>query len=100
MHNSNTLTEHHSVHSLLAFPIRFPQNQRARSFTSSRSMCKVQSMSRRERWREHMVQLKFRFVILSCLTAVCALAFAAVSARAQQTGGDLVGGAGIFRPKN
>ena len=47
-----------------------------------------------------MVQLKFRFVILSCLTAVCALAFAAVSARAQQTGGDLVGGAGIFRPKN
>src|SRR5947207_564539 len=42
MHNSNTLTEHYSAHSLLAFPIRFPQNQRARSFTSSRScMCKL-----------------------------------------------------------
>src|SRR5438045_9176530 len=47
-----------------------------------------------------MFQLKFRFVILSCRTAVCAVALAAVRARAQQTGGDLVGGAGIFRPKN
>ena len=46
-----------------------------------------------------MLQMKFRFLVFS-LTAVCALAFTAVAVRAQETGGDLVGGAGIFRPKN
>src|SRR5438067_4761767 len=53
-----------------------------------------------ERWREHMLPMKFRFVIIFSLTAVCALAFTAAGVRAQETGGDLVGGAGIFRPKN
>lgn len=47
-----------------------------------------------------MLQMKFRFVIIPSLTVICALALTAVAARAQETGGDLVGGAGIFRPKN
>ena len=40
------------------------------------------------------------FFKLSLLAACAALALAAVGARAQEAGGDLGGGAGIFRPKN
>jgi cytochrome c-type biogenesis protein CcmH/NrfG len=47
-----------------------------------------------------MLQMKFRLLIIVSLTTICALAFTAAGARAQETGGDLVGGAGIFRPRN
>ena len=40
------------------------------------------------------------FFRLSLLSACAALALAATGARAQEAGGDLGGGAGIFRPKN
>jgi cytochrome c-type biogenesis protein CcmH/NrfG len=49
---------------------------------------------------EDMLQMKFRSVVITGLAAISIMALTAAATRAQETGGDLVGGAGIFRPKN